>query len=88
MTDKGYKPVPKWVAVQDRESGQWAVLGQCKWRSDAIRDIWYGRKKGVRLYQYEWDHDYPVKYSPFFKKHIVVEANTEQEALCLAQRSS
>jgi hypothetical protein len=88
MTDSHAKPLPKWVAVQDRESGQWAVLGQCKWHSTPIRDPWSGRKKGVRRYQYDWDHGFPVKYSPFFKTHRIVEANTQEEALCLAQRSS
>jgi hypothetical protein len=65
-----------WIAIQERETGNWSLAGPMPY------DRNLGTEKRPRRVQRDYlcDFEFPENKSPFIKAHKIFEAQTQEEA--------
>lgn len=63
----------KYYAVRERESQQWFYCGPLGHEN-------HGTAKRPKYKQKTYIYPYPEHVSPFIQEHVIIDANTEEEA--------
>ena len=73
----------KWIAVKERESQRWFIVGEPEWYYEEYYARITDRKRKKRRVQKSYVTPKPEHASPFIEAHKIVEAASKEEAAWL-----